>query len=67
VSTAAVYDDSVGDLPNTMIDLAGVGAMEVPVMALHSHSTVLAWAEEVGELMSRTGRNFASVAGKNRP
>ena len=62
-----MYTNSVVDLPNTMIDLAGVGVMEVPVMESHSHSTVRASAGVVEELMRRTGRSFASGAEKNRP
>lgn len=66
MSTAAVYKSPV-DLPNTMIDLVGVGVMEVPVMELRSHLTVLAWAEVAEGLMRRTGRSFASGVEKNRP
>jgi len=61
-----VNTNSVVDLPNTMIDLAGVGVMEVPVMELHSHLTVLVSVGAVEGLMRRTGRSFASGAGKNR-
>ena len=57
----------VVDLPNTMIDLVGVGVMEVLVMELHSHLTVLALVGAVEGLMHRTGRSSASGAGKNRP
>jgi hypothetical protein len=67
VRIAAVYVDFVADLPSTMIDLAGVGVMEVPVMELHSHLTVLALAEAVGVLMRRTGRSFESGVEMNRP
>jgi len=66
-STAVVNTNSVVDLPNTMIDLAGVGVMEVPVMESHSHSTVQALVGAAEGLMHRTGRSFASGAGKNRP
>jgi len=62
-----VNTNSVVDLPNTMIDLAGVGVMEVLVMELHSHLTVLALVGAVVGLMHRTGRSFVSDVGKNKP
>ncbi len=67
MNAAAVHEDSVADLPNTTIDLAGVGAMEAPVTESHSHLNVLALAEAVEELTRRTDRSFASDVGTSKP